>query len=181
MTENVFEQELPTRDDDYEGAYRDIIALYDLAEALMATVEDDRAIYKNEQADILEPLADDVLDAADQLSEQFCEFADAQDKKESARKFKLRNPFKKIFSSVNECLEAVYGSPAEIAENITTVLMPAVEGLVKHTEKLFGKLKLIIEKARDLVKNRKEFVAMISREAHIANLYQQMAPDIGKG
>lgn len=180
LLDQIFGKELPKPEDSYEEAYREILELYDIAEALMATAEQKEAVFKDEQVEALEPLAEEVLKAADQLSEQFCEFVEASDKKKAARKFKLRQPFRNIFSAVNECLEAIYTSPADIAENITAAVIPAIERLVKHTEKLFGKLVVIIEKARDLVKNRQEFVDMISREAHIASMYhKKLATDMG--
>lgn len=172
----MIEKEPLNADDEkaeYDATHRAIEKLYDLADQLMMTLEDARAMHQDAQIDIIEPLVEEVVSAADQLSEQFCEYADSKDKKEAAGKFGFRPVFVRIFKAVDECLNKVNQTSAEVAENITTVIMPTVDGLLKHTEKLFGRLIHIVERTRDAVKKREEFYKMVVRESHIAQLFKK--------
>lgn len=158
---------------DYDAAYRDIVELYDIAEEMAGTVEDHRALHQQEQMDILEPLVEEVISAADALSQQFCEYAEASDKEKAAKKFKIRPVFQRVFKAVDECLSKLNGASAEVAENVTIVVLPAVERLMRHAERVFGRVLSIVERARDTVKKRKEFYEMVVRESHLAQMMQQ--------
>lgn len=166
--------------EELHATHEDIVILYDLVDELIDTTSDERCLYKEEQVALLQPLVEQVLDATDDMHQDFCQFAEAGDKQKAAKQFRLRTPFKSIFAAVNGCLERIQELPAEVGENITAMLMPVVEKLVKHTEKLFTKLVVMIERARDVVRNREEFYNMITREAHIAALVRdRIRPDFG--
>jgi methyl-accepting chemotaxis protein len=159
---------------EYEEAYQDILVIYDIAEELSQTLHDARATHQADQVELVEPLVNDLLDAADDLSQQFCEFAGAADKKQAAKQFSMRDAFKKIFRSVNNAMESIQEIGGEVAENITTVMLPTLEKLVRHTERLFSRLVVLVEHSKDIVqRKRREFHEMINVEAHVATLMRQ--------
>lgn len=166
ITHNSDEDEVA----EYNAAHRAIEELYDIADNLMLTLEDARATQQETQIEIIEPLVEEVVAAADELSQQFCEYAESKNKEEAKSKFKFKPVFARIFKAVDECLGKINLTSAEVAENITTVVMPAVDKLLNHSEKLFGRLSAIIERSKNAVKKREEFYKMVVRESHLARL-----------
>lgn len=126
---------------------------------------------------ILEELVEEVVECSDELSEQFCVFADADDKVKASKKFKFRPSFKRMFKAVNHALDHVFKLPAEMAENMSLTMMPTLGKLVMHSEKLFNMLVTLVERIKDVVTKRREFREMVMREAHIATMVntQQIA------
>ncbi len=161
--------------DIYEQTYYDIVEFYDIAEALVDTVEDPRAQFHDEQMTLIENLAEEVVECSDELTEKYCQFVDARDRKRAARKFKFRNTFKRMFRAINGTCVDISDMPADMAENITALIMPAIERLLKQTEHVFSMLVTLVEKVRDASMKRREFRDMVMREAHMATMvHQQM-------
>jgi hypothetical protein len=171
----IFEDPIPASSnrEAYDDAHGAVVMLYDLADALTDSASDARARFPEEQMEMIAPLVETIIDTADTLSQQFCDYTAAGATEEAAKKMKIRPVFQGLFKAVDACLERLHHTSAEVAENITAVVMPAVEALVSHTEKLFTKLTTLVERTRDHLKKKTEFHAMIAREAFLASMMQR--------
>jgi hypothetical protein len=156
---------------EYDEAYQEILVIYDIAEELADTPNHPLARFQDEQVAIIEPLVDEVLDAADELSQGFCEFVQQSDKAKAASTFNMRGAFKRMFKAVNHTITQIQEAGGEIAENLTATVVPTLEKLVRHTEKVFSRLVVLVSVTKEtLTKKREEFARMMNVEAHVATL-----------
>src|SRR5688572_4823949 len=80
---------------DLQEKYYDITELYDLSQELLDTVESEFVKQPKEQFALIEPLAEEVGDAADILTEEFIAFAEG--KKKMRNKNRIEGALRKVY------------------------------------------------------------------------------------
>lgn len=165
---------------EYDEAYQEILVIYDIAEELADTPNHPLARFQDEQVAVVEPLVDEVLDAADDLSQGFCEFVQQPDKGKAANAFNMRGAFQRMFKAVNRTISQIQEVGGEVGENLTATVVPSLEKLVRHTEKVFSRLVVLVSVTKEtLTKKREEFARMMSVEAHVATLMKAQQAALG--
>ncbi|GEM_PF-1060453 len=132
-----------------ELKYHEITALYDLAEELVETVEgnqsgvvtpDDAPTLENIQlqVDLLEPLIDEVGDAADVLSEEFLNVVGEQSKAENGLSRKrVEAALRKIYTAIDvyqkkakACADKMSRGASNAAEHIIEKIKRQAESII---------------------------------------------------
>ena len=89
--------------DEQEETYQAILELYDLAEALVHTVESPYVDDQEQHLALIEPLVEQLTDAADILAEEYTALVKRKEPIDDARKMKMETALGRIFAVIEQC------------------------------------------------------------------------------
>jgi len=118
-----------------EKQYRQITALYDMAEELASTVESGFVQDTDAQIAIVEPLVHQVADSADILSEEFVTLFEVPAGKKTA-KGRIEGALRKVFTALEEYRNRVGLRSKKTVVALANIADPIVEKIRKQVEKI---------------------------------------------
>lgn len=125
--------------EELEQKYQAITSLFDSAEALVVTVESELVKDPEVQLSAVEPLINDMSDAADVLTEEFVLIAESQKKKIQSRanKKRVEAAIRKLYVAIHDyemrvkdSAKKAHGAIMNIADPIVTKIKRQVEEIV---------------------------------------------------
>lgn len=160
-----------------ETHYNDIHALYDLAEELVNTIESKLVSDPSAQLDIVEPLINEIGDAADILTHEFILIAESQKHKTSSKasKAQVETGLRKIFNAINDYNNRVRDIGKKAHGAIMNIADPIVQKIQRHVEQLVMVFLEFMQISLQSIMNKAELDQMKSRDARVALMMHQHA------
>ena len=159
-----------------EAKYNDITALYDYAEELVATVESQFVQDPDEQLSIVEPLINDIGDAADLLGEEFILVAESRrGKANKSSKTRVESALRKIYVALGEYharTQILTGAATGVLKNIAD---PIVAKIQRQVEKIIAVFLEFVQISLYSIMNKTEVEALRVRNVNIAMMMHQHA------
>ncbi len=162
----------------YEGNFKKIVSLYDVAEELLLTVEKQTEVNPEAQLELIEPIVETIEESADQLSTEYANLAvGAQGRKKINRKV-VEAALRRIYQSVSEYNDRVKSIPEHPAKAIERIVSPVLSRLRGVMEEVVTFFMEVIEISLDKIMHRSEVEEMRKRNLRIAALMHQMAINV---
>lgn len=123
----------------YKQNYDEIVRLYDLAEELVSTVEQQQQeTEKLAQLELVEPLVNNIEQAADVLTEEYVGLVESEGKSAVTAGKKVEGALRKLFSSILEYNRQTAERSERQYKNLFNLADPIVNQIKKATEKVIS-------------------------------------------
>ncbi|MCI5049955.1 MAG: hypothetical protein MRY32_06450 [Rickettsiales bacterium] len=156
-----------------EQSYYEITDLYDLADELIATVDPEIVDNPAEQLAIVQPLAEEVGDAADILAEEFIAIAENNGQGQAQNRTKIEGALRKIFSAIDAYNVRVNAEVHDAAQGIRNVADTIVKKLKRQIEVVVATLIDFVELSLDRIMQRSHVEEMKRHQEKIALMIHQ--------
>ena len=163
--------------DELEVGYHQIEALYDMADALVDTVEDGEQLQPDTQLALVGSMIDEITDAADVLSEEFLLLAKANHGHSShtASKSRIEGALRRIYVSFDQYAKDSKRVAGRIGTKMKEKTDKIIESIGKQVEQIISTfldfMRLSI--APIMGKTRKN--ELVARNTHIAFQLHQLS------
>ncbi|MBY0406474.1 MAG: hypothetical protein K2Q01_02190, partial [Rickettsiales bacterium] len=123
-------------DEDFEAKYLEITTLFDMAEELVNTVESRLVQNPDTQLEIVEPLINEIGDAADVLTQEFIYIAESKKNKTTmkASKTNIEGALRKLFAAVHDYQARVKNISKKAHGSIMNIADPIVQKIQRQVE-----------------------------------------------
>jgi hypothetical protein len=163
--------------DEYEARYYDISSLYLLGEELLSAVEARSSANPKAHMDLVEPLINDLADAADLLGEEFLFIAESKQKRtpSKASKSQIEGALRKLCFAINDYKarsKQLAGRIGAAAIAITDAIVAKVQ---KQIDTVVGIFFEFIQVSLQQIMSKTELEALRLRDTRIAMLMHQMS------
>jgi hypothetical protein len=113
--------------------YHHIANLYDMAEDLIATAEDERILDHEEQIDLIEPLVAQLGESTDILCEEFIEVA-GKGQKTGQNRSRIEGALRRLYMAIDNYNQQASKKVKGTLEGIRNIADPIVEKIKHHIE-----------------------------------------------
>lgn len=163
--------------EEMEAKYHEITKLYDYAEELVSTVESKLVSDANKQLEIVEPLINEMGDAADVLTQEFLLIADSKKNKtqNKASKAHIEASLRKIFAAITDYQARVKNVSKKAHGAIQNIADPIVTKIQRHVEQVVLIFLEFIQFSLQNVMGKMELEALKVRDARVALMMHQQA------
>lgn len=162
--------------EELEAKYNDITSLYDFAEELVSTVESQFVANPEEQLAIVEPLINDIGDAADLLSEEFIMVAETtRGRVNKASKPRIESALRKIYVAINEYQARVNRVSKNAAGSLKNIADPIVAKIQRKVEQIVVAFLEFVQISLYSIMNKAEVEALRVRDTRVAMMMHQHA------
>jgi len=159
-----------------ETKYNDITELYDYAEELVGTVESQFVQNPEEQMAIVEPLINEISEAADVLGEEFIMIAEAtKGKAAKASKSRIEASLRKIHAAIHDYNVRVQGTTKRATNALHNIADPIVTKIQRKVEQIIVTFMEFIQISLTNIMNKAEVEALRVRDSRVALMMHQMA------
>lgn len=159
-----------------ETKYNEIAELYDYAEELVSTVESQFVQNPHEQMAIVEPLINEISDAADILGEEFVLIAEAtKGKSAKASKTRIEASLRKIYAAIHEYNLRVQGTTKRATNALHNIADPIVTKIQRKVEQIIITFMEFIQVSLANIMNKAEAEALRVRDSRVALMMHQQA------
>jgi sugar-specific transcriptional regulator TrmB len=156
-----------------EQNYYEITELYDLAEELVNTVE--AADNPGDQLELVEPLINEVEEAADILSEEYMELAERQGK--SPNKTRIEGALRKLYTAIDAYNKKVNLKAGAAVEGFRNMADPIVKKITRQLESVVAAFIDFVELSLNRIMSQSHAEELKRRQEKIAMMLHQ----IGQG
>jgi hypothetical protein len=94
-------------DSQQHKTFEAIIKLYDLAEGLLETTFDKSVADPERHLTVIEPLIEDIEEAADNLIDEYTALVKEGKERDSESRVKLESSLQRIHKAINQCKKAI--------------------------------------------------------------------------
>lgn len=172
---------VPTKDDvpveELETRYNEITAFYDMAGELVETVESKFVASADVQWGIVEPLINELGDAADVLTQEFIFVAEGIKHRapSKASRARIESALRRIYASINDYRERVKNVTKQAYNAIENIADPIVQKIQRQVEKVVVVFLEFIQLSLASIMSQGELSQLRAREARVALMMHQMA------
>lgn len=159
--------------EELEQHYYEITGLYDLAEELVDTVEDDNVRNPAEQLAIVEPLVEEVSDAADILAEEFIAIAENEGKGKPHGKRRIEGALRKIYAAIDAYHTRVQAELREVKSGFQNVADPIVKKIKRQMEIVVAALIDFVALSLDRIMQKSHIEEMKQHQEKVAMMIHQ--------
>ena len=152
-----------------EQSYYEITDLYDLADELVDTVEHKQVSNPAEQLAIIQPLVEEVGDAADVLAEEFIAIAENKGKGKPKNKNKIESALRSMYAAIEGYNTRVKAG----VEHAVNVADPIVKKIKRQIEMVVATLIDFVELSLDRIMQRSQLEEMKQHQEKIAMMLHQ--------
>jgi hypothetical protein len=142
-------------DDQSEQEYREIVAIYDMANELASTSESEFVVDQKAQLDLVEPLIDQVHDAADALTEEYIDLLRHPTRRKSA-KGKVEGALRKIFMAIEQYRSRLAAQGARTLGVLANIADPVVEKIRAQSQKIILIFMRLVEISLERIMHKSE-------------------------
>tara|TARA_B100000029_G_scaffold404083_1_gene404017 strand:- start:448 stop:978 length:531 start_codon:yes stop_codon:yes gene_type:complete len=154
-----------------QDKYFEITDLYDLADELLDTVESEFVVNPEQQLEIVEPLVEQIGDAADVLSEEFITIAEG---KHTGSKSKIEGALRKIYVAIDDYKERASKFSSNATDAIRNIADPIVKKIKRQMESIVANFMEMISLSLDRIMHKAQVEELKQRQQHIANMLSQL-------
>jgi hypothetical protein len=170
----------PSKDytvEELEQKYQTITSLFDSAEELVATVESPLVKDPEAQLNAVEPLINEVSDAADVLAEEFVLVAESKKQKIQSRanKKRVEAAIRKLYVAIHEYESRVCNSVKKAHGAIMNIADPIVTKLKRQVEEVVVIFLEFMQLSLHSLMNKADLDALKVRDARVALMMHQHA------
>lgn len=174
-------QEMPSMEE-LEQHYGEITTLYDYAEELVETIESDFVADPEQQLELIEPLVNEVGTAADILTEEYLNLAEAKKHglpTNKARRSRIEGALRKVYTAINDYRERADQGSKKARQALSNIADPIVNKIQRQVEKVVVAFMEFVQLSLDRIMNKVEFDLLKQREARVALMMHQWAQQQG--
>jgi len=153
-----------------ENNFKKIIALYDSAEELLQTVENQTEVDPEVHLDAVEPLIDAIEESADILSKEYSHLAEGVSGKSKINKRSVEGSIRKVFLAMNEYKDRLKKQSKPVAQAITKMTDGVISKLKKTIEDVVVVFLEVIDLGIEKLLQKQELEEMKKRNLRIAAL-----------
>lgn len=157
---------------DLQERYYEITELYDLAEELVKTVESEFVQSPEAQYKLVEPLAEEIGEAADILADEFMNIAESKGKKRN--KSRIEGALRRAYMAINAYNERVSASMGDAVEGFRNIADPIVKKIKRQLETVIGTFLDFVELSLDRIMHKSEIDDLKRRQEKIAMMLHQL-------
>lgn len=163
--------------EDFEAKYLEITNLYDIAEELVNTVESKLVSDPDSQLEIVEPLINDIGDAADVLTQEFIYIAESKKNKGpmKASKTNIEGALRKMFAAINDYHERVKNISKKAHGAIMNIADPVVQKIQRQVEMVIVVFLEFLQISLQSIMGKVELEALKVRDSRIALMMHEHA------
>lgn len=163
--------------DELEVKYNLVTELYDLSEQLVSTVESPFTRDPEGQMAIVEPLINEIADAADILTEEYMLIAQHERGKgtKTANKNRVEGALRKIFNALNDYEARVKDTAKKAHGAIANIADPIVAKIQRHMEEVVVVFLEFINLSLVSIMHKQQLEAVKARDPRIALMMHQHA------
>jgi len=162
--------------EDLETKYNDITVLYEYAEELVSTVESQFVADGDEQLAIVEPLINDIGDAADILSEEFILIAESKKgKANKSSKSRVESALRKIYVAISDYQARVNAISQKAHGTLKNIADPVVAKVQRQVEQIIVVFLEFVQISLYSIMNKAEVEALRVRDTRVAMMMHQQA------
>ena len=159
-----------------EAKYNDITVLFDQAEELVATVESKFVQDQEQQLAIVEPLINEIGDAADVLSEEFVLIAESKKgKPNKASKSRIEAALRKVYVAISDYNLRVNKIAGKTNATLRNIADPIVAKIQRQVEQVVVIFMEFIQVSLHNIMNKAEAEALRVRDVRVAMMMHQHA------
>ena len=152
--------------EELQEKYYDITELYDLAQELIETVESEFVKQPKAQLKLVEPLAEEVGDAADVLTEEFIALADG--KKKFRNKSRIEGALRKVYMAIEAYHQEVSASAGDLKTGFRNIADPIVKKIKRQMEVVIATFLEFVDLSLDRIMHKSEIENLKQRQEKIA-------------
>ena len=132
-----------------EQHYYEMTELYDLAESLIDTVEDERTQNPEAQLTVVEPLIDEIGEATDVLTEEYMAIVEGQ--KPRSRNSKMEGALRRIYVAIDAYHKRAEKAALNTGTSLRNLADPIVKKIVRQMEVVVAALIDFVELSLDRI------------------------------
>lgn len=151
-----------------EQHYYEITELYDLAEELVDTIESELVQDQELQMQLVEPLINEIGDAADMLSEEFITIAENQGQGKPQSKTRIEGALRKIYTAIDAYHKRVNASLGESNMGFRNIADPIVKKITRQVEVIVTALVDFVALSLDRIMQKSHVEELKKRQEKIA-------------
>ena len=159
----------------YEGNFRKIVGLYDVAEELLLTVENQTEVNPELQLEMVEQIVETIEESADILAGEYANLAEGTQGKKKINKKIVEGALRKIFLSVDDYKKKASTISESAARSIDRLVKPVLGRLRGAVEEVVSFFLEVVEISLEKIMHKTEVEEMRKRNQRIAQLMHQMA------
>ncbi len=148
-----------------EMNYHQIANLYDMAEDLLSTAEDERVLDNEAQLDLIEPLVAQLTESTDILCEEFIEVA-GKKKRNSSSRGKIEGALRRVYLAIDNYSEQLKG----VSEGIRNIADPIVAKIKNHIEFVITIFVDYLDLSLDRIMTKLHLAELKKRQEKIAHM-----------
>lgn len=173
----AFNNNKPYSAEEFEARYHEITALFDLAEDLVNTVESQLVANQDEQLEIVEPLINEIGDAADILTQEFIYIAESKKNKTpmKASKKVVEGALRKLFTAINDYNTRVRDISKKAHGAIMNIADPVVQKIQRQAEKVIVIFLEFLQLSLQSIMGKAELEALKGRDSRIALMMHEQS------
>lgn len=160
---------------DYQANYRSILALYDVAQELVNTVEHPETVDIDTHLDMIEPIVEGVEESAEVLTTEYAHMTEGA---KGAKKIKRKNvegALRRFFAVIDEFKRKSGDLHGATFVSVTKIVAPLVEKLREAGEQVVAIFMQVVEIALDQIMHKADVEAVKRRNQVIAAMMHQRA------
>lgn len=157
---------------DLQERYYEITELYDLAESLVETVESEFVQSPEAQFKLVEPLAEEVGEAADILADEFMNIVEGKGK--ARNKSRVEGALRKVYMAINRYYEKVNATASDAAGGFRNIADPIVKKIKRQMETIIATFLEFVDLSLDRIMHKSEIEDLKRRQEKIAMMLHQL-------
>lgn len=164
-----------------EESYQQVIALYDMADALITTVEKSPKTTKETHFQIVAPIVEQLEESTDVLTEEFITFAQQKGQKgSSSSRTKVESALRKIYAALDQYKALTQTTKKQALESVSNTVDPVIEKIKRQVEKVITIFVRFVELSLDRIMHKSDLELLKKREVTIATLLHNMSLSTAK-
>lgn len=152
-----------------EEAYHQVVAFYDMADELIATVLESPKELQEDHFRLVNPLVEQLEESADVLTEEFINIAEG--KEALNHRTRVETAFRKVYAAMDDFQKRATQTVEDVANRTT----PVFEGIKRHVEKVITIFFGFIELALDRIMQKNDLEQLKKREAKVAEILHNLS------
>lgn len=162
--------------DEMEVKYTSVTTLYDLADELLGTVESPFVKDPEAQLALMEPIINEISDAADVLAEEFIHIAESRKGTSvKANKTRVENALRKVFNALNDYQLKVQKGSKKMAGSLKNIADPIIAKIERHIEEVVVIFLEFVSLSLSAIMHKQQLEAVRVRDPRIALMMHQHA------
>jgi hypothetical protein len=162
-----------------EQKYNDVVALYDLAEELAATVDTKLTKDNAAQMGLVDPLIEAIAYSADVLSEEFIALCEGKAAKKAAAKSRIETAMRKIYVAMHEYSARATKVTQNAVGGFRNLADPVVEKIKRQMETIVANFLDFLTLSLDRIMQKHDIDELKQRHERVALMLHTMSVQQG--
>jgi uncharacterized coiled-coil DUF342 family protein len=162
-----------------ETSYNEVVALYEKADALIASVNESSREFQEVHFKLVMPLVEQLESSTDILTEEFISIAEGKDNKANHAK-RVEGALRKVYTSLDEYGKRASSMGKEAFSGLVQRLEVLVEDTKRQLEKVVGIFVGMVNIGLDRIMQKNDLERLRKNETKVAQMLHSMSAAHGK-